>query len=82
MNGMRRKTFGESSSQTLATESPGEALDAEAKEAEPLMAKAAPESPALAEQLMEEVCDRGNLERAEASLFVHSARFFNAEEVR
>ena len=28
------------------------------------MAKPAPESPALAEQLMEEVCDRGNLERA------------------
>src|SRR5271166_4523087 len=31
---------------------------------EPLMAKPAPDSPALAEQLMEEVCDRGNLERA------------------
>ena len=29
-----------------------------------MMAKPAPESPALAEQLMEEVCDRGNLERA------------------
>src|ERR1022692_303171 len=29
-----------------------------------LMAKPAPESPALAEQLMEEVCDRENLERA------------------
>src|SRR6202162_5863092 len=28
------------------------------------MAKPAPESPACAEQLMEEVCDRGNLERA------------------
>ena len=28
------------------------------------MAKPAPESPALAEQLMEEVCDRENLERA------------------
>jgi len=32
--------------------------------AEPLVAKPAPESPALTEQLMEEVCDRGNLERA------------------
>src|SRR5580658_10689297 len=32
--------------------------------AEPLAAKPAPESPALTEQLMEEVCDRGNLERA------------------
>jgi RNA-directed DNA polymerase len=31
---------------------------------EPSMAKPAPESPACAEQLMEEVCDRGNLERA------------------
>src|ERR1700693_702578 len=32
--------------------------------AEPLGAKPAPESPALTEQLMEEVCDRKNLERA------------------
>src|ERR1700740_1155831 len=32
--------------------------------AEPLVAKPAPESPALAEQLMEEVCDRENLVRA------------------
>src|SRR6266436_8631496 len=32
--------------------------------AEPLVAKPAPESPALTEQLMEEVCDRKNLERA------------------
>src|SRR5260370_24027301 len=32
--------------------------------AEPLVAKPAPESPALMEQLMEEVCNRGNLERA------------------
>src|SRR6202162_598531 len=32
--------------------------------AEPLVAKPAPESPALTEQLMEEVCDRRNLERA------------------
>jgi hypothetical protein len=31
---------------------------------EPSVAKPAPESPACAEQLMEEVCDRGNLERA------------------
>src|SRR5208282_3993334 len=42
----------------------GEALVAEAEDAEPSMAKPAPESPALAEQLMEEVCDRGSLERA------------------
>ena len=60
MSGTRQKTLGEQLSQTLAAEGRGEALDAEAKDAEPLMAKPAPESPALAEQLMEEVCDRGN----------------------
>ncbi len=49
---------------SLAAEGRGEALDAERKEAEPLMAKPAPESPAPTEQLMEEVCDRENLERA------------------
>ena len=64
MGGTRPKTLGEQLSRTLAAEGRGEALDAEAEDAEPLMAKPAPESPALAEQLMEEVCDRGNLERA------------------
>src|SRR6202451_4918721 len=64
MSGTRPKTLGEQLSQTLVAEGRGEALDAEAKDAEPLMAKPAPESPALAEQLMEEVCDRGNLEGA------------------
>src|SRR5271165_2908149 len=65
MSGTRQKTLGEQLSQTLAAEGRGEALDAEAEDAEPLMAKPAPESPGLAEQLMEEeVCDRGNLERA------------------
>ena len=64
MNGMRRKTLGESSSQTLATAGRGEALDAGTKEAEPWLAKSAPESPTLAEPLMQEVCDRENLERA------------------
>jgi RNA-directed DNA polymerase len=34
------------------------------EEAEPLMAMPAPESPALAQRLMEEVCNRENLERA------------------
>src|SRR5271166_769753 len=62
MSGTRQKT--QQLSQTLVTEGRGEALVAEAEDAEPLMAKPAPESPALAEQLMEEVCDRGNLERA------------------
>ena len=64
MSGTRQKTLGEQLSQTLVAEDRGEALDAEAEAAEPLMAKPAPESPTLAEQLMEEVCDRGNLERA------------------
>src|SRR5208282_2514679 len=64
MSGTRQKTLGKQLSQTLVAEGRGEALDAEAEDAEPLMAKPAPESPALAEQLMEEVCDRGNLERA------------------
>src|SRR5271166_1206911 len=64
MSGTRQKTLGEQLSQTSVAEGRGEALVAEAEDAEPLMAKPAPESPALAEQLMEEVCDRGNLERA------------------
>ena len=49
MSGTRQKTLGEQLSQTLVAEGRGEALDAEAEDAEPLMAKPAPESPALAE---------------------------------
>ena len=64
MSGTRQKILDEQLSQTLAAEGRGEALDAEAEDAEPLIAKPAPESPALAERLMEEVCDRENLERA------------------
>ena len=64
MSGTRQETLGKQLSQTLVAEGRGEALDAESKEAEPLMAKPAPENPALAEQSMEEVCDRENLERA------------------
>src|SRR5208282_3066607 len=64
MSGTRQKTLDEQLSQTSVTEGRGEALDAKSEDAEPLMAKPAPESPALAEQLMEEVCDRENLERA------------------
>ena len=63
MSGTRQKTLGEQLSQTLVVEGRGEALDAVAEDAEPLMAKPAPESPALAEQLMEEVCDRCAIER-------------------
>ena len=64
MSGTRQETLGKQLSQTLVAEGRGEALDAESTEAEPLMAKPAPENPALAEQSMEEVCDRENLERA------------------
>ena len=64
MSGTRQKTLDEQLSQTLVAEGRGEALDAVAEDAEPLMAKPAPESPALAERLMEEVCDRDNLESA------------------
>ena len=42
----------------------GEALGSGSEGTEPRVAKPGPESPALAEQLMEEVCDRENLERA------------------
>ena len=58
MTGTRQKILGKQLPQTLAAEARGEALNSEPKDAEPVMAKPAPESPALAEQLMEEVCDR------------------------
>ena len=64
MNATRQKILGKQLSQTLGAESRGEAPDIELKEVEPLVAKPASESPALAEQLMEEVCDRENLENA------------------
>src|ERR1700704_3433952 len=48
----------------LVPESRGEAPVRGLQGTEPPVAKPAPESPACAEQLMEEVCDRGNLERA------------------
>jgi RNA-directed DNA polymerase len=64
MSGTRQKTLGKQLRQSLVAESRGEALDAEPEEAEPLVAKPVPESPASAEQLMEEVCDRENLEKA------------------
>ena len=42
----------------------GEASDADRQGTEPLVAKRTPESPALEERLMEEMCERENLERA------------------
>jgi RNA-directed DNA polymerase len=48
----------------LAPKGRGEAPARGYQGTEPPVAKSAPESPAGEEQLMEEVCDRGNLERA------------------
>ena len=64
MGGMRQETLRKQVRQGLAAEGWGEALATEVKQAEPPMAKPALESPASAEQLMEEVCDRENLTRA------------------
>ena len=64
MSGKRQETLGEQLSQTSVAEGRGEALDAGSADVELLMTKPAPESPTLAEQLMEEVCDRVNLENA------------------
>jgi RNA-directed DNA polymerase len=61
MSGTRQKI---QYSLALVPEGRGEAPGRGSQGTEPPMAKPAPESPACAEQLMEEVCDRGNLERA------------------
>src|SRR5690348_14558481 len=61
MNGMRQKI---QYSLALELVVQGETPVSSYQGAEPLVAKLAPESPALTEQLMEEVCDRGNLVRA------------------
>jgi RNA-directed DNA polymerase len=61
MSGKRQKT---QYSLALEPSSRGEAPAIGSSRAEPLVAKSAPESPAMTEQLMEEVCDRENLQRA------------------
>src|SRR5215471_18649286 len=61
MSGMRRKI---QYSLALVPAGGGEAPGREHQGTEPPVAKPAPERPACAEQLMEEVCDRGNLVRA------------------
>src|SRR3954464_6977122 len=61
MSGKRQKI---QYSLALAPKGRGEAPARDHQGTEPLVAKPAPESPACAEQLMEEVCDRGNLQRA------------------
>src|SRR4051794_29358943 len=60
MNGMRQKI---QYSLALELVVQGETPVSSYQGAEPFVAKLAPESPALTEQLMEEVCDRGNLVR-------------------
>jgi RNA-directed DNA polymerase len=64
MSGMQQKTQSKQLPRAWAKDGLGETQDAEAKETEPLTAKPAPESPASTEHLMEEVCDRENLEKA------------------
>src|SRR6201996_7237796 len=61
MSGMRQKI---QYSLALVPEGRGEAPGRGHQGTEPPVAKPAPERPACAEQLMEEVCDRGNLVRA------------------
>jgi RNA-directed DNA polymerase len=61
MNGKRQKI---QCSLALEPSGGGEALSGGISRAEPSMANPAPESPASAEQLMEEVCNRENLEIA------------------
>ena len=61
MNGKRQKTH---SSVALEPAGEGEAFSGSSARAEPSAAKPTPESPASAEQLMEEVCSRENLETA------------------
>ena len=59
MNGKRQKIH---CSVALEPAGEGEALSGRSPRAEPFAANPASESPALAEQLMEEVCNRENLE--------------------
>jgi len=61
MNGKRQKTH---CSVALEPAGEGEALSGGPPRAEPFVANPASESPALAEQLLEEVCRRENLEAA------------------
>jgi len=64
MSGTRQKTQYKQLLLAFAAEDRGETLDADRQGTEPLAAKRTPESPAEEERLMEEVCDRQNLEIA------------------
>ncbi|MDD5095670.1 MAG: group II intron reverse transcriptase/maturase, partial [Dehalococcoidia bacterium] len=64
MNGKRQKPQYMQMQLAFADGSRGEPLGANGRGIEPLTAKRTPESPARKERLMEEVCDRNNLEIA------------------
>jgi RNA-directed DNA polymerase len=64
MSGTRQKTQYKQLFLAFAAEDRGETLDTDRQGTEPLAAKRTPESPAEEERLMEEVCDRQNLEIA------------------
>ena len=64
MSGKRQKPQYTQLRLAFSAESRGETLDAVREGIEPLTAKRPPESPAEEEPLMEEVCDRNNLEIA------------------
>ena len=64
MSGMRQKIQHEQLLLAFASEDRGATPDVDRKGTEPLTAKRTPESPAEEERLMEEVCDRSNLEIA------------------
>ena len=64
MSGMRQKIQYEQRLLAFASEERGATPDADRKGTEPPTAKRTPESPAEEERLMEEVCDRDNLEIA------------------
>jgi RNA-directed DNA polymerase len=64
MRGTRQKTQYQQLQLAFAPEGRGEAHDTEGRGTEPLTAKRPPERPAAQDRLMEEVCERTNLESA------------------
>jgi RNA-directed DNA polymerase len=64
MSGMRQKTQCKQLLLAFAAEDRGETPESDCQGTEPLAAKRTPESPAAEERLMEEVCERENLEIA------------------
>ncbi len=64
MSGSRQKIQDTQLRLAFESDRPGEARDADNEGTEPLVAKRTPERPAEEEPLMEEVCDRKNLEMA------------------